>query len=83
MTKDRHDIVRLSHKDWAGFVVALVTVLVFVGTLYQTHDRILTEMVVRQQYILESQDEMKQEINQLQQRIIQDNKNASNSIINK
>lgn len=82
MTKDRHNIVRLSHKDWAGFVIALVTVLVFVGAAYQAHDRILTEIVVRQEYILVSQDEMKQEMNQMQMRIEEIN-HASNSVINK
>jgi len=82
VTKDRHNIVRLSHKDWAGFVIALVTVLVFVGAAYQAHDRILTEIVVRQEYILVSQDEMKQEMNQMQMRIEEIN-HASNSVINK
>tara|TARA_R110000824_G_scaffold25767_3_gene89360 strand:- start:5338 stop:5658 length:321 start_codon:yes stop_codon:yes gene_type:complete len=82
LTKDRHNIVRLSHKDWAGFVIALVTVLIFVGAAYQAHDRILTEIVVRQEYILDAQDEMKLEINHMQMRIEEIN-NASNSIINK
>jgi hypothetical protein len=69
MTKNHNQIVTLSVRDWVGLVGIFVTLTVVILAGYLRHDRYLTEVIVRQGYLAESQDQMSERINQIEERL--------------
>jgi hypothetical protein len=49
MVKDHQQIVRLSGKDWGGLLALAVGLLGAITTQYLRHDRLLTQVLVRQE----------------------------------
>ena len=56
MTRDIREpsVVRLSLRDWMGIFACVVAIAFPVVAAYREHDRMITEMIVRQQ-LIESQ----------------------------
>ena len=69
MTKNHTQIVTLSFRDWVGLVGIFATLIVVILAGYLRHDRYLTEVIVRQEYLAESQDQMSERINQIENRL--------------
>lgn len=69
MTKDIHQIVHLSRRDWSGLLVLLLAIVGATLTSYLSHDRVLTEIVVRQEYISQQQEDIKRDVERLEQRL--------------
>ena len=51
MTKDIHNIVRLSVRDWFGIIGVLFTILTALAMGTLSIERRLTEVIVRQQQL--------------------------------
>ena len=69
MTKNHNQVVTLSLRDWVGLVGIFVTLIVVILAGYLRHDRYLTEVIVRQEYLAESQDIMNERINKIEERL--------------
>jgi hypothetical protein len=69
MTKNHSQIVTLSVRDWVGLLGITLTLIVVILAGYLRHDRYLTEVIVRQGYMAETQDRMSDRINQIESRL--------------
>ena len=69
MTKNHNQIVTLSLRDWVGLVGIFMTLIVVILAGYLRHDRYLTEVIVRQGYLADSQDMMNERINKIEERL--------------
>tara|TARA_R100000995_G_scaffold80591_1_gene52520 strand:+ start:2833 stop:3114 length:282 start_codon:yes stop_codon:yes gene_type:complete len=72
MTRSTGDTVRLSNRDWVGIVAIAITLLGTTLTSYMRHDRILTEIVVRQEYLSAQQEALVQDLERLETRLNED-----------
>ena len=53
MTRGSGDTVRLSGRDWLGITSLTLSVLVILGSQFIRHDRLLTEVLIRQETLSE------------------------------
>jgi len=69
MTKNHNQIVTLSTRDWLGLIGIIITLTIVTLAGYLRHDRYLTEVIVRQGYLADSQDIMNERINNIEERL--------------
>ena len=66
MTKDSGQTVRLSGRDWAGLATLAVVVLGSITTQYLRHDRLLTEVLIRQTLMAERVEQVERAVERLE-----------------
>ena len=68
MTKYPHSqVVTLSGKDWVGLAAMGLTLLIVMMASYLRHDRILTEVLVRQGYLSDQLQSVDDRVDQIEQ----------------
>ena len=73
MTRNTSNTVTLSGRDWAGIIAIFMKVMTLVGAAYLRHDRYLTEVLVKQDYMEEQIDEMKDRVKLIETALTQRN----------
>tara|TARA_Y100000593_G_scaffold63420_2_gene117220 strand:- start:8223 stop:8549 length:327 start_codon:yes stop_codon:yes gene_type:complete len=66
MVKDQQQIVRLSGKDWVGLLALAVGLLGAITTQYLRHDRLLTQVLVRQEAMAERLGQVERAVERLE-----------------
>ena len=66
MVKDHQQIVRLSGKDWGGLLALAVGLLGAITTQYLRHDRLLTQVLVRQEAMAERLGQVERAVERLE-----------------
>jgi hypothetical protein len=61
-----NNIVTLSLRDWVGILAVFTTVLALVGAAYLRHDRYLTEVLVKQDFMEVQMQDMKDRVQQIE-----------------
>ncbi len=69
MTLNPPNKVTLQQKDWLGLITLTVSIIGSVFFAYQSHDRLLTEIAVRQQLLAAEQDRLREDVEELKARI--------------
>jgi hypothetical protein len=60
MTRDHSNprVVNLAGRDWIGIITIAITLLVLIATTYLRHDRLIVEVLTRQQTITDRLERM-------------------------
>ena len=66
MTRDTGQVVRLSGRDWCGLAALAIGVLTAITTQYLRHDRLLTEVLVRQAAMAERVGQVERAVERLE-----------------
>ena len=66
MTKGGGNIVRLSGRDWAGLAALALAVLGAITGQYLRHDRLLTDVLVRQAAMAERVEQVERAVERLE-----------------
>jgi hypothetical protein len=69
MTRGTTDTVRLSNRDWSGIVAVAVTIIGATMVAYQSHDRALTGITIRQEFLQKQQEEIREDVERLEEAI--------------
>jgi hypothetical protein len=70
MTKSTSsETVRLSSRDWSGIVAVAVTIIGATMVAYQSHDRALTGITIRQEFLQKQQEEIRDDVERLEEAI--------------
>ena len=65
MTRQDAETVRLSSRDWLGVVTLTLTVVVLLGSQFMRHDRLLTEVLVKQQVLADRVEMIEAQISRI------------------
>jgi len=70
MTRDHRNprVVYLAGRDWLGILTISFTLLVLIITAYLRHDRLIVEVLTRQQTITERLERMETQMDQYSRR---------------
>ena len=60
------DTVKLSNRDWTGIVAIAITIVGSVMIAYQAHDRALTGITIRQEFLQKQQEEIREDVERLE-----------------
>ena len=66
MTDNSGHVVRLSGRDWCGLAALAIAVLGAITTQYLRHDRLLTEVLVRQALMAERVEQVERAVERLE-----------------
>jgi hypothetical protein len=73
MTKNTSNTVTLSRRDWAGFIALSLTVMTLVAAAYLRHDRHITEVLVKQDFMESQMSDMKDRVREIEIALTQRN----------
>ena len=65
MTRQGGDTVRLSIRDWLGIATLTLTVVAVLGSQFIRHDRLLTEVLVKQQALADRVEMMEVQLSRI------------------
>ena len=68
MTRNHDNVVRLSRQDWAGLLGVFITLVVLMSSAYLRHDRLIIEVLTRQEIITDRIDRIEQQFDAQTQR---------------
>ena len=69
MTRRPDNVVTLSTRDWLGLIGIFVTLITLMLAAYLRHDRYLTEVLVRQEYLAIQQVAISDRIDKIETRL--------------
>ena len=65
MTRSSGDTVRLSGRDWLGIATLSLSLVVLLGSQFIRHDRLLTEVLVKQQALADRVEMMELQLSRI------------------
>ena len=65
MTRSNGDTVRLSGRDWLGIATLSLSLVVLLGSQFIRHDRLLTEVLVKQQVLADRVEMMEMQLSRI------------------